>query len=623
MCGIAGISFSAGHDAREMRAAVERMVMMLAHRGPDDSGLATLPMAKAENPNPIPEAMLGNTRLAILDVSAAGHQPMLDRETGNCLLLNGEIYNHWELRREIADRAGPWRSTGDTETLLKAYRVWGRNCISKLRGMFSFALWDASAGELWCARDRLGIKPFYYLQAPGVFAFASEVRALLECGLASPQLDETGLAGYVKFGSLPEPGTLIEGIASLSAGETIRVRKGSITQREVYWSPAWMMPKPTPASSVPDIKRLRAELERLVREQLISDVPIATFLSGGIDSSVVTALAAQHADRPIRTFTVCFEEPELDESRYARALAQRYSTVHHEIRLSEAEVLRALPRAVNALDLPSADALNTYIVSQAVAAAGMKVVLSGLGGDELFGGYSSFRLLPRFERFSGVLGRFPADLRRYRAGGRSEQATRRDVSFQYRYQSMRAFWSDTELRQFGVRDNAGFGPIDPGDGFTLIARAGVCELQGYMRSTLLRDSDCMSMAHSLELRVPLLDHLLVEYCLNHNVAAPGTKRALLAAAADLLPSGTGLRKKQGFVLPMETWMRGPLRDYVRAGLEAAAQTCLPKLNPDKLLSDFESGRIKHSRVWQFVVLGHWLERHPLGIAEPKAQPALA
>ncbi|HZU21684.1 MAG TPA: asparagine synthase (glutamine-hydrolyzing) [Terriglobales bacterium] len=615
MCGIAGAVFE-GEGSRSARRAVECMVAALHRRGPDDSGIASLPLSAPEQ---AAQGVLGSARLAILDISAAGHQPMADPETGNCLVLNGEIYNHRELRRELGARAASWRSTGDTETLLQAYRVWGRECVTRLRGMFAFALWDEARAELWCARDRLGIKPFYFLQRPGMFAFASEAHALVECGLAERHLDENGLAGFVKFGSVPEPGTLVRGVASLGAGEEIRVRRGTIVERRVYWSPAGI----TPGLPAPDAGRLRSELERAVREHLISDVPIATFLSGGIDSSVVTALAAQNAEKPIRTFTVCFEQPEFDESKYARDLSQRYGTVHHEIRLSEAEVLAAIPKAIESLDQPSADALNTYIVSQAVAQAGVKVVLSGLGGDEVFGGYSSFRLLPRFERFSGVLGRIPAEMRRYRAGGRSEQATRRDVSFQYRYESMRAFWSDAELRALGVDANASFGPIDPGDQFTLTARAGICEMQGYMRSTLLRDSDCMSMAHSLELRVPLLDHILIEYCLRNNAAAAGTKRALLAAAADLLPEGTALRRKQGFVLPMETWMRGPLRKYTRDGVNAAARTCLPKLNAAKLLADFEAGRVKHSRVWQFAVLGHWFERCGLQVPTPKAQPALA
>ncbi|MBV8208153.1 MAG: asparagine synthase (glutamine-hydrolyzing) [Acidobacteria bacterium] len=614
MCGIAGISLREDGDTATSQAAVDRMVAALRHRGPDDCGVASLSSGAQQA---APQAIIGATRLAILDLSSAGHQPMRDPETGNCLVLNGEIYNHWDLRREIGDRAGAWRSTSDTETVLKAFRIWGRNCIGRLRGMFAFALWDAQSAELWCGRDRLGIKPFYFVEQSGKVAFASEIRPLLAAGLAGPRIDERGLAGYVKFGSLPEPGTLIEGVRSLAAGDTMRMRRGSIVGRETYWSAAHI----TPQAGSPDPKDLRQALERVVREHLISDVPVATFLSGGIDSSVVTALAAQNADRPIRTFTVCFEQPEFDESPYAKALAQRYSTVHHEIRLSEAEVLAGLPKAVEALDLPSADALNTYIVSRAVAAAGVKVALSGLGGDELFGGYTTFRLLPRFEKYAGVLGRMPAELRRYRAGGRSEQATRREVSFQYRYESMRAFWSEGELRGLGVSADAGFGQIDPGQPFSLTARTGMCELQGYMRSTLLRDSDCMSMAHSLELRVPLLDHLLVEYCLRHNAAAAGTKRALLAATEDLLPAGAALRPKKGFVLPMHNWMRGPLRDYVRAGVEAATRTCLPRLSPDKLLEDFAAGRIKHSRVWQFVVLGHWVERHPLAAKNSMVEPA--
>lgn len=605
MCGIAGISFGEQHDAGAMHVAVERMVAALAHRGPDDDGVTLLG-------RPHLSTILGNTRLAILDLTPAGHQPMLDPETGNCLALNGELYNHAEVRREIGDRAGGWRSTGDTETLLKAYRLWGEACLARLRGMFAFALWDNAAGELWCARDRLGIKPLYFVEAPGRFAFASELRALLAGDMAARELDERGLAGYLKFGALPEPATIVRGVRSLAAGETMRIRSGKILRRQRYWA----VEEFPPVAAAPQRAELRTHLERAIREHLVSDVPVATFLSGGIDSSIVTALAAQIAGRPLRTFTVRFEQPELDESAYARSLAQRYGTVHDEVCLSAPDVLAAVPEAVEALDLPSADGPNTYIVSQAVARTGIKVVLSGLGGDELFGGYDTFRLLPRFERFAGVLGRVPGDLRRYRAGRRSEQATRRHVSFQYRYESMRAYWSDEELRGLGVPDDANLGPIDPGDKFSLVARAGACELQGYMRSTLLRDSDCMSMALSLELRVPFLDHALVEYCLTHSAATAGGKRALVAACRDLLPEEAALRPKQGFVLPMDVWMRTALRAYVRQGLEAAAAGPVPKLSVRRLLADFDSQRVKHSRVWQFAVLGHWCERHRLAMPVP-------
>ena len=604
MCGIVGIA-TTGYHSVEPEAAMRRMLGAIRHRGPDDRGCELVSVRGSE-------VWLGNTRLAIQDLSAAGHQPMRDPRTGNWIVINGEIYNHREVRRALPAPETGWRSSGDTETVLQAYAVWGKECLSRLRGMFALAIWDEAAGELWCARDRLGIKPFYFHADDNRFVFASEVRALLASGLVERRLNERGLAGFVRFGSLPEPLTLIEGVQSLPAGHWLRIRDGKIIEQHRYWSP-------NPIATVNQreaetIKAVRQHLERAIADHLLSDVPVASFLSGGIDSSIVTALAAKASSSPIKTFTVGFRDAELDESEYAQAVATRYRTDHQRILLSDDEAVEMVSDAVAAMDLPSADGVNTYVVSSAVARNGIKVVLSGLGGDELFGGYRSFKLLPQMERWAAVTSLLPKRLRRMAAGGgskgqRAAEMTGTGVSVSERYNFMRAMWADRELQQMGVIP-MGYSIPEPSPRLTGATQVSLLELQGYMRSTLLRDSDAMSMAHSLELRVPLLDHGLVECCVASQVAGGGQKTLLLKAAGELLPDGIANRPKQGFVFPMDRWMRGALRQVVAEGISHLEEAeVFPEVDFRRLVEQFQAGQLTWSRLWAFVVLGHWMKAH--------------
>ncbi|MDX2039971.1 MAG: asparagine synthase (glutamine-hydrolyzing) [Acidobacteriota bacterium] len=597
MCGIIGI---AGQIKAE--ASIKQMVGAIHHRGPDDRGCELVSRGASE-------VWLGNTRLAIQDLSAAGHQPMRDAATGNWIVINGEIYNHREVRRALPAPETGWRSSGDTETVLQAYAVWGRECLSRLRGMFALAIWDEAAGELWCARDRLGIKPFYVHADGHRVVFASEVRALLASGLIERRLNPRGLAGFVRFGSLPEPLTLIEGVESLPAGHWLRIRDGKIIEQRRYWSPN---PVSTSRQSKAEtVSAVRRHLERSVEEHLLSDVPVASFLSGGIDSSIVTALAAQASSSPIKTFTVGFRDAELDESEYAQAVANRYRTDHQRVLLSDDEAVEMVSEAVAAMDLPSADGVNTYVVSSAVARNGIKVVLSGLGGDELFGGYRSFALLPQMERWSALAGVLPKSFRRLAAGGgskgeRAAEMTDAGLNLTERYNTLRAMWSDGELLRMGF-DSVGYGLEEPLAGLSGATQVSLLELQGYMRGTLLRDSDAMSMAHSLELRVPLLDHELVECCVATQVAGSGQKTSLLEAAGELLPDGIANRPKQGFVFPMDRWMRGALRQVVADGIShLQAAEIFPQLDLNRLVEQFQRGQLTWSRLWTFVALGHWV-----------------
>ncbi len=600
---------------------IVRMVSAMHHRGPDDHGYLTVETE--------PYTQIANTRLAILDLSPAGHQPMRDPATGNAVVLNGEIYNHLDVRREIGDRASEWKSSSDTETVLKAWTLWGPDCLQRLRGMFAIAFWDCNARKLWCARDRLGIKPFYYYSAGGSFLFASEVRALLASGLIPRAIDPAGLSGFVRFGSLIEPHTMISGIQSLPAGTFMSVNNAEPDSAQPYWH----LPRELKSVSREEATgQVREHLERSVREHLLADVPVGCFLSGGIDSSVTTALAARTSPCPVRTFTVAFPDTAIDESGHAALVAARYSTEHYPIVLSREDVIGMMPDAVRSMDLPSADAVNTYIVSRAAASTGTKVVLSGLGGDELFGGYRSFRILDRAHRFAGIAAPFRSALAttlRLKNGARERfvEMLKGDANLADRYDTLRSYWSRSELRQMIAESAGGYGiGMDNSMSGGIPSQVSALELQGYMRNTLLRDSDFMSMASSLELRVPFLDHLLVEHALRVNAAAFGVKygrkELLLRACGDLLPRELLSLPKQGFTLPMADWMRGPLREFVVDGLNSLdLRRVFPRLDFRLLADRFESGALPWARLWQFSVLGHWLEPLNLSLNHELHEPA--
>ncbi len=534
MCGIAG-------HFRAQGAAAPLDLRRIAHRGPDASG---------EWVSDDGRFWLGNTRLAILDLSPAGAQPMLDPATGNSLVVNCEIYNHLALRAEMP--AVAWRGTSDTETLLHAYAHWGRELLVRLKGMFAFAIYDRAREELFVARDRLGIKPLYFVADTDGLRFGSETRLLTDDAAISPG----AVAAYLQWGACPEHRLLFDGLETLPAGHAMTIGRNG--QRETWrWWPAQPRFR-SPNDNAP--RKIRALLETAVEEHLLSDVPVASFLSGGIDSSIITALAAQKMGRKLETFSVGFDLAEFDESAIALEVAQRYGTKHEQIRLSEDEVIESVTEAVARLDLPSVDAINTYIVSRAVARRGVKVALSGLGGDELFGGYPSFRDVPRLQ----LLARLPRGLRQIIGGERLADLPN-DSDAAALAQWRRRFFTDRMLAEAGLPNEPTPlpQPVELPDDFARISWA---ELTGYMRRMLLHDSDQMSMAVSLELRVPFLDHELVEYSLGLPAAEKrryrGTKGLLVEACRDLLPPSVYERPKRGFTLPMQQWMAGPLAGFV-------------------------------------------------------------
>lgn len=631
MCGIVGII---AHKASVVPEVLERATQSLAHRGPDDSGTIIFRDAVAEA-----EIGLGNRRLAILDLSPLGHQPMHDPETGNWIAYNGEIYNFRDIRNELEQLGVRFASHSDTEVILKAYARWGEKCLDKFRGMFAFALWDAQQHRLLIARDPMGIKPLYYAHSGSQLIFASEVRTLLGTGLVPARIDHTGLANFLTFGSAYDPYTIVDGVHALPAGHTLTWEAGTVRER-AYWD----LVDDAEGGKAPlfadnegaAVEKLAAALEEAVRMQLVSDVPVGVFLSGGIDSSALVSILSRGGVRP-STFAIVFQEADFSEAEHSRAVAKKFGTDHHEITVSQSQVLAAIPDALRAMDLPTMDGINTYFVSRETRKAGVKVALSGLGGDEVFAGYATFRTVPRMERFSRRWKQLPGMIRAplvsaFRVIAPNNDQNRKLTSLVrnngqviHPYFLARMLFApaqrDTLLLRPGAetcvsaaqRDRlAKTLALDP------INRVSYLESRWYMLNTLLRDSDFMSMSQGLEVRVPLIDHQLAksvlslpgEWKINHT-----PKKLLVEAMRGSLPDEIVHRPKCGFTLPFENWMRQDLREEIASVLDARRIDqgplggLLSGAEVERVWKDFLGRRASWSRPWALFVLQRWCEAY--------------
>ncbi|HET7457542.1 MAG TPA: asparagine synthase (glutamine-hydrolyzing) [Gemmatimonadaceae bacterium] len=622
MCGIAG---AFGGKARE---AVTLMSAAIEHRGRDYASDATLAARDGGA-----RGAFAHRRLAIIDLSPTGRQPMESADGRYVIVFNGEIYNYRRLRAELESGGATFRGTSDTEVLLAGWAAHGASFLPRLRGMYAFGLWDRHAERGYLARDPFGIKPLYVAQTASAVYFASELRALLAAGVVRPELSREAIRGYLRGGSVPEPWSALRGATPLTPGSVVEVTVNGDVARlgePRVVDVALRAPEREP-------ERDRARAAALVRDalrdsvdvHLVSDVPVALLLSGGIDSSAVVALAAQQSTQRLDTFTVTFDEAAFNEAAPARAVAERFGTRHHEVPLSARDLLEALPHAFDAMDQPSMDGLNTYVVSRAVRAAGIKVVLSGLGGDELFGGYASFRRAARAGRM-GAAWRWTAPLRRGAAAAASSSG--RGVGFRRdraalligadtpergAYEASRALFAGPLLTALGGDAASSWsGPAAP-PGFRGAAASSWYEVTGYMRDTLLRDSDVFSMAQCLELRVPFVDREVAAAALavddSLKLAKGPTKPILVDALRDLLPREVWDRPKQGFTLPFAGWMRGELRQEVDSVLTSADRVERVGLAPaavQSVWSGFLAGRpgLTWGRAWALYTLVRWAER---------------
>lgn len=621
MCGINGI-----YGLDRISNAAERVQNMneaLIHRGPDASEIFTSG-----------QIALGHARLAIIDLNAASNQPMTDNSGRFTLVFNGEIYNFKKIKSWLSDYH--FKTESDTEVVLAAYIKWGEDCMHRFNGMFSIAIWDDLKKELFIARDRLGIKPLYYHLSNESLTFSSELRALIKAKTFDPKLSVYGLHDYLRYQTVHAPATILQDVKMLLPGHFMIINDSDV-KIAPYWKLNSKIDSGVQHMAPQEVKeQIKAKLSDAVDKRLMADVPYGAFLSGGIDSSIIVGLMAQSATQKVKTFSVVFDEEEFSEAKYARMIAKKFDTEHHEIKLSPDHFLKTIPDALAAMDHPSGDGPNTYVVSQAVKQQGVTMALSGLGGDELFAGYDVFKRSLKLQGNSWALS-FPPGIRRMMGGllklknkGVSGDKMAQLINSDYwdiahTYPISRQVLNDDHIRQILSNDNLsennvlkiGIEGIGYGsEGFEMpnLSKVTYCEMSTYMQNVLLRDTDQMSMAHALEVRVPFLDHDLVEFVLTikDSLKFPKTPKQLLVESMDgMLPSELVNRPKMGFTFPWEAWLNNELKDFAQSKIEGLANRSL--FNRQQILnlwSGFLKGdqRITWSRIWYLIVLEDWLTR---------------
>lgn len=600
MCGIGGILIPPASELHELGGALSRIQNALRHRGPDDSG---------EFISPSRRAGLVHARLSILDLSPAGHQPMISADGRFTIVFNGEIYNYRALRDTFAAGGVRFTSNSDTEVLLHLYAARGPDCVKELRGMFAFAIWDEREQTCFLARDPLGIKLLYFANRPDGFVFASELRAVLASGLVPRKLDPAGVAGFFQTGTVPEPGTLIEGVKCLGAGCSLVWKAGEVKQQQ-FWSVQFEAGNADVREAG---KTVREALLDSVRHHFVSDVPVGVFLSGGIDSTAVLALSRAVGQSDLRTFSISFDDPKFNEGDLAARTAKEFGTRHADLRLSAVMGRELFQQFLPHLDQPSIDGFNTFTVSKFAHDQGMKVVLSGLGGDELFGGYPTFQKVPQMVRLASALGPVrplaTAILERNAKPQlrRLGNFFRHDVNLPAAYRAYRGVYTIDEARALAVMFCGG-----SADAVCMTWPAmrsqptnedcvAELELTAYMRNQLLRDSDVMSMAWGLELRVPFVDRVLVESLakIPASVRLRAGKKLLLEAVPEV-PEFIWNRPKRGFLFPFEQWLAGDWKEMFESSVRRSgtrAQTWYQK--------------------WSVFVLERWCETNGVPFAGQK------
>ena len=652
MCGICGFT------GPRADLALDAMVSALHHRGPDDDGTWWSDGAS-----------LGMARLAVLDPSPAGHQPMVTPDGAVHIVYNGEVYNFAEQRAALMASGVRFRSSSDTEVVLRLYERYGDHFVVRLRGMFALAIWDARPGpgreRLLLARDHLGIKPLLYAEAGGRLVFASEIKALLASGLIAPAIDATALRTLLTYGSVLQPRTILAGVKALPPGHRLVVEGGRV-RVERYWALGLDRRVGLRGSSYPDqVDAVASVLEESARMQLVSDVPLGAFLSGGVDSSILVAVMAKALGSPVRTFSVGFagEAHDIDESGDAERMARHLGTDHTTSIVRGTHVRDHITKIARALDQPSVDGVNSYFVSMA-ARRDVTVAVSGTGGDELFAGYPWFITMARDEdRLSrqpwrglarsaiAAAARHRAldPLLRHRGGGRVHRLRRSSFVGTYgeTYQIFGPVGA-ARLLEPGVAAAGGAGaaphrdlaPLDELRNGSPIERVTALATRGYLTNQLLRDIDAVSMAHSLEVRVPYLDPVVVDTALSlpdvaklgdvygsdpyaQTYRETGAKRVLIDVGRRWLPRDFDVQRKRGFAMPFAQWMRGPLRDVLYDTLDDRVALARGLLEPRAVVAvrdRFTRGEVGWAEPWLLMMLELWC-REVLDRAGPAAARA--
>jgi asparagine synthase (glutamine-hydrolysing) len=632
MCGIAGVVQREGRLPGDVPALAASLGGALAHRGPDGSGVWQAPDGRV---------LLVHRRLAIIDPGPGGVQPMSTPDGRFQMVFNGEIYNYRALREDLRAHGERFSTGSDTEVLLRLVARGGAARLADLRGMFAFACWDSASQSLFVARDRFGIKPLYIAAGTSRIAFASELGALRSANLGGLETSAAGVIAFLRWGSVPPPLTWLRGVEMLEPGTWRRWSLDGREERGVFADSraVYACEAGAPGAAVEAMREedFRAAIGPAVRESvrahLVADVPVGVFLSGGIDSGALVSCATSVGASNLQTFTVGFDDA-ASETERARSVASLFGTTHHELHVDPADVVRELPAVLARLDQPTIDAVNSYFVSRAVAATGIKAVLSGAGGDELFGGYPSFRRLPRAlaaRQFAGPLwpavGAAAGVLMPERLRARWRHFAGSDGSPLEAYRVQRGFllpgevagwagpalrdasvWADANEQVRGVEQALLAAPAPE----RATATAARLETRLYLGSQLLRDLDVMSMAHGLEVRVPFVDHELAATVwpqLSFRPELQAGKRLLSSTLERPLPEAVVRHPKQGFTLPFHRWMEGELGPFVQDGMRRLADAGWIAANvPDCAWEQWRHGAAHWSRPWGLAVLGHFLTR---------------
>jgi asparagine synthase (glutamine-hydrolysing) len=602
MCGISGL-FNYDRSREVDAASLERMRAVTRHRGPDDSGHYI-----------DGNAGLAFNRLSIIDLSG-GHQPLSNEDGSVWIVFNGEIYNFSELRDDLLKRGHAFRTRSDTETIVHAWEEFGEETPSKLRGMFAFAIWDSRRRVLFAARDRLGIKPFYYYDGPRQFAFASEIKSLLELGEVPRELDPAAVGEFLRRRYVIAPNTMLRAVRKLEPGHSMIVDESGVHIRR-YWDVP--LGEETEITEAEASERLAALLEECTRMHLVSDVPLGAFLSGGLDSSCVVGLMSRLGVSDIKTFSIGYDSPE-SELGYARIVADHFHTEHHELRLSPIAFRDVLPKIVRFMDEPVGDtaSIPLYYLAQ-FARQKVTVALSGEGSDEIFAGYPIYHRMLGFETANRVpmigaagrvLSRVSGDtkIRKY--------AEMLGKPLEWRYGGVGGLFSAAQAERLRVDTGASHDGVGAAYGRTRglppLLRMSYVDLKTWLADDLLVKADRMSMANSLELRVPFLDHHLVEFALRLpdrlRLRGGGGKYLLKKWAEGILPKEIVHREKAGFPVPTKSWFRGDLAGYARETLfesGGAARELFRASEIEKLL-EYHRVEDRSSQIYSLLVLNHW------------------
>jgi asparagine synthase (glutamine-hydrolysing) len=606
MCGIAGIySFNQTVDIQKSIATI---TTALAHRGPEAEGFYV-----------DTNIGLGHRRLSIIDLSAASNQPLYDSTNNYIMVFNGEVFNYNEVKFQLSDY--PFKTNGDGEVVLAAYIKWGIAAFEKFKGFFAFAIYNKSTSELIVVRDRLGVKPLYYYLDEDKLIFASEIRAILKSNLVPKKINTMAVQNYLHMQSIYAPHTIIANVFQLKNGEYATIKNKQLTIA-TWWD---IKHKNTTIAIPKDKENVKKEvnelLQKVVERRLVADVPVAAFLSGGIDSSAIVALMAQQKSN-LATFNIAFAEKEYDESAYAEIIAKKFNTNHHKITLSPNDFLNELPNALQSMDTPSADGINSYVVSKAIVKNNIKVAVSGVGGDELFAGYPGFKFwstannykwfwkLPTFIRNTISL-----PLPNNGKWGRVKNLIQLpNLDINGFYPLMREVVNKKQIELItNTKFNVNYIDYTATD-FPVISQYSIAELLGYTQNTLLKDTDQYSMAVALEVREPFFDSDLIEYVLQipDSIKQPAfAKQLLVESLGNLLPNEIVHRPKKGFVFPWENWMRNELFTFCQTQITSLSNRNEFDSNAiNDLWKKFcNKEQVRWTEVWQLVVLEHWLQQH--------------